>query len=236
MAINKVVCNGETLMDITSSTVTEDSLVYGVTAYDARGEKITGTLAADSGDHSKWVADPVNNPLSIPYGTTAIGNELCYLSKGVYSISIPETLETIGERAFQDCPNLAGVVNFKNVKNLGNSAFRGCAKITNILMDGMEVIGPLVFSYCSGLTNVTLPGTIKNVQTGAFKSCTGLKTVTFEKGESASPINGISADAFVGCSALTDIYVYWAYGVAGNAPWNAPSGCKIHYTDQTVTV
>jgi hypothetical protein len=46
----------------------------------------------------------------------------------------------------------------------------------------------------------------------------------------------MAADIFSGCTALTDIYVYWAQGQAANAPWGAPAGCKIHYTDATVTV
>lgn len=43
MAVNKVVYGGSTIIDISDSTVTEDTLSNGVTAYSASGEKITGT-------------------------------------------------------------------------------------------------------------------------------------------------------------------------------------------------
>lgn len=48
MAVNKVVCNGETLIDLTSDTVEAGNLLSGVTAHDKAGNKITGSLVAYS--------------------------------------------------------------------------------------------------------------------------------------------------------------------------------------------
>lgn len=44
MAVNQVVINGETVLDLTSDTVTADKLLSGCTAHDASGAQITGTL------------------------------------------------------------------------------------------------------------------------------------------------------------------------------------------------
>lgn len=44
MAINKVVYDGTTLIDLTEDTVTADTLLQGVTAHDKSGNIITGTL------------------------------------------------------------------------------------------------------------------------------------------------------------------------------------------------
>lgn len=43
MAVNEVIYDGETLISLTSDTVTEDDLPEGVTAHDASGNKIVGT-------------------------------------------------------------------------------------------------------------------------------------------------------------------------------------------------
>ena len=43
MAINKVVYGGNTLIDLSNSTVTPETLLEGETAYNAAGELITGT-------------------------------------------------------------------------------------------------------------------------------------------------------------------------------------------------
>lgn len=42
MSASKVVYFGKTLVDLTSDTVTEDTLAKGVTAHNAKGEIITG--------------------------------------------------------------------------------------------------------------------------------------------------------------------------------------------------
>ncbi|MFQ9817250.1 MAG: hypothetical protein ACLRX3_03810 [Subdoligranulum sp.] len=49
MAVNKVVINDKTVLDLTSDTVTPSDLVEGVTAHDATGMQITGTRPTTSG-------------------------------------------------------------------------------------------------------------------------------------------------------------------------------------------
>lgn len=52
MAVNKVVYNGDTLIDLSSDTVTADKLLQGVTAHDAAGNLIVGTLVIHSTEES----------------------------------------------------------------------------------------------------------------------------------------------------------------------------------------
>lgn len=44
MAYNKVIYGGDTLIDLTEDTVVSEKLAYGLTAHDASGQLITGTL------------------------------------------------------------------------------------------------------------------------------------------------------------------------------------------------
>ena len=48
MAINKIVYNNNTLIDLTSDTVSADKLVSGITAHDKSGAKITGTAVLNN--------------------------------------------------------------------------------------------------------------------------------------------------------------------------------------------
>lgn len=48
MAVSKVVYGGETLIDLTSDTVTKDKILKGITAHGADGEPITGTCEYDA--------------------------------------------------------------------------------------------------------------------------------------------------------------------------------------------
>jgi len=50
MAINKVVFGNNTLIDLTSDTVTADKLAQGITAHDKSGSAITGTMKSDIAD------------------------------------------------------------------------------------------------------------------------------------------------------------------------------------------
>lgn len=59
MAVNQVIYDGETLIDLTGDTVTEDTLLSGATAHDAAGRSITGTVTP--GDMFKSTYDTDNN-------------------------------------------------------------------------------------------------------------------------------------------------------------------------------
>ena len=48
MAINKVIYGGQTLIDLTTDTVTKEKLLKGITAHDKSGETIEGTCTFDS--------------------------------------------------------------------------------------------------------------------------------------------------------------------------------------------
>ncbi len=48
MAISKVIYGGDTLIDLTADTVTEDKVLKGITAHGADGEPITGTCTYDA--------------------------------------------------------------------------------------------------------------------------------------------------------------------------------------------
>lgn len=68
MAVNKVVINDNTVLDLTGDTVTPSDLVEGVTAHDATGMKITGTRPATSGTDT---SDATATASDIAKGKTA---------------------------------------------------------------------------------------------------------------------------------------------------------------------
>ena len=68
MAVNKVVINDKTVLDLTGDTVTPSDLVEGVTAHDATGVQITGTRPATSGTDT---SDATATAKDIARGKTA---------------------------------------------------------------------------------------------------------------------------------------------------------------------
>ena len=55
MAVNKVVINNETQLDLTSDTVSPDTLSKGITAHDKSGNVIVGTMEGGSAPSGPWV-------------------------------------------------------------------------------------------------------------------------------------------------------------------------------------
>lgn len=62
MAVNKVIYNNDTLIDLTEDTVTADTLLAGETAHMANGVRITGTMKSTE----EFV------PLSITFGINVV--------------------------------------------------------------------------------------------------------------------------------------------------------------------
>lgn len=167
------------------------------------------------GNFREWLSNPTNTTLILPDAITTIGESAFRgLAYSLYDVDFPDSLQVIGGQAFRGCV-LLSTINFKNVTSLGGASFRGC----------------------TGITEITLPGTINTIKDKAFMECTSLKTVTFTKGEFPFPTDTVAADIFLSCTALTDIYVYWnSSSSIANAPWGAPEGCIIHYTDKDMIV
>jgi len=133
------------------------------------------------------------------------------------SITIPESVTTIGECAFCDCESLKeikvaeGNKNYKSVDGnlyskdgktllqyaigkentsfvipdsvttIGERAFQACSSLTSITIpDSVTTIGNYAFRGCSGLTSITIPNSVTTIGAGAFYDCTNLKTVTYK--------------------------------------------------------
>lgn len=73
MAINKVVYGGDTLVDLTSDTVTPETLAKGYTAHGANGEPIVGTMA-NNGAISKTIDGLTTTSAVVPAGYTSGGS------------------------------------------------------------------------------------------------------------------------------------------------------------------
>lgn len=75
MAYNKIIFGGETLIDLTSSTVSKSNLLSGITAYDKSGVKITGecTYDSDTSDADADVAEVLLNKIYYANGARKQG-------------------------------------------------------------------------------------------------------------------------------------------------------------------
>ena len=75
MAINKVIYDGQSLIDLTEDTVTADKLAYGYTAHNKAGVQIVGsnTYDADTSDGTIYASEILANKVAYARGSRIVG-------------------------------------------------------------------------------------------------------------------------------------------------------------------
>ena len=98
-------------------------------------------------------------------------------------ITIPESVKSIGDRAFFLCESLNSIHLPESVNSIGNYAFLGCKSLTSIhLPDSLTTIGWNAFGNCKSLTSIHLPESVNSIGDWAFSDCTSLISIYIPKG------------------------------------------------------
>ena len=77
------------------------------------------------------------------------------------SITIPDSVTSIGAWGFHNCTSLTNITIPDSVTSIGDRAFYGCSSLASITIpDSVTSIGYWAFYGCNGLTDVTFNGTM----------------------------------------------------------------------------
>ena len=92
---------------------------------------------------------------------------LCWDMRTLTSITIPNSVEGIGDNAFYYCGGLKSITIGEKVTSIGSGAFGLCSSLTSITIPySVMSIGDNAFYYCSGLTSIEsfaeVPPTLKS--------------------------------------------------------------------------
>ena len=108
------------------------------------------------------------------------------------SIQIPDSVTTIGYRAFIGCISLTSITMSNNLIEICDAAFDSCSSLTSIIItNSVTSIGGNTFSGCSSLTNVV------------FENTTGWKATDIDTDISSSDLSNPETAA----NYLKDTYV-----------------------------
>lgn len=119
------------------------------------------------------------------------------------SVSIPNSVETIGGSAFQYCFGLTSLTMGNSVKSIGPAAFYECAGLTSVSFpNSLTTIGYNAFGGCYGLTSVSIPDGVTSIEPFAFFTCSALTSVSIPNG-----VTTIGKYAFDYYSKLTSITI-----------------------------
>ena len=169
---------------VVPSTVTHDGVTYEVKIVDFAGKQ-----------------DLVSVVLSD--GIEKIGESNgFYDCRNLKSVTIPDTVTTIGYDAFSYCDSLYRLYLPDSVTTIGPGAF-GYSGLTSIRLPESEDFTELperLFDCCSYLTSVTIPSNVTSIGEGCFNGCHRLQQVVIPEN-----VKHIGRYAFDNCRALTFI-------------------------------
>lgn len=98
------------------------------------------------------------------------------------SVSIPDTIKTIGAEAFAGNTTITSISIGKNVTEIEYGAFKDCSYLNNVsLPDSLITLGNAVFSNNTSLKKIILPKNLKNLGSGVFAGCDNLTTIEIAK-------------------------------------------------------
>lgn len=148
------------------------------------------------------------------YPVTNIGDK-AFQACGIKSITIPDSVTSIGYRAFSGCWNLTSITIPDGVTSIGNQAFIDCGILKSIIVDDnsnyCSIDGVLfnknktiLMQYPAGKTNIEyiIPNGVTSVGEGAFFCSINLKSITIPDG-----VTNIGDKAFFDCWSLESITI-----------------------------
>ncbi len=153
--------------------------------------------------HNLYLNGTLVTTLTIPDSVTSIGNDAFYNCDSLTSVTIPDSVTSIGEYAFSDCTSLPSVTIPDSVTSIGVGAFYGCTSLISVTIpDSVTSIGNSAFSWCTSLTSVTIGNSVTSIGNRAFWYCTSLISVTI-----GNSVTSIGDEAFYNCTSLTSVTI-----------------------------
>ena len=133
---------------------------------------------------------------------TTIGHG-AFERSAVTSVTIPDSVTAILDRAFANCFQLTNISIPNSVTAIGSFAFEGCTKLESItLPSSLLTISEFLFYDCSQLTTIHIPDSVSSIRQYAFYNCGKLETIRIPVS-----VTSIGSYAFDDCpSSMTVTY------------------------------
>lgn len=187
-------CESLTKVTINSDSITSGPYSSGMSLNNIFGSQVTNI-----------VIGPV----------TTIGSFAFFQCSNLETVTIPSSVQYIGNCAFLNCGSLYRVfisdltawcrINFANETSnplyQAHHLYLNNSLVTHVsIPNTMTSIKKYAFYGCSDLTSVEIPNSVTFIGENAFRDCTGLSSVFIPAG-----VSSINEGTFRGCTSLTSV-------------------------------
>lgn len=116
--------------------------------------------------------------ISIPSSVISIGNNAFQKSEFVKSISIPDSVTSIGDYAFSNCKSLLSIDLPESVTKIGTHAFEYCESVEEIVIpDSVRSIGLAPFYMCTSLKKADISKSLSSTTYCLFTACPNIEYI-----------------------------------------------------------
>lgn len=172
-----------------------DAEVENVVIPDKIGDYVVTSIGGDCFYNNKYI-----KTVSLPNSVVSIGKDAFCLSS-LQSIGLPTDLESIGEQCFYGCSKLAEISLPSSLDSIPARAFYGCDSLTSVVIpEGVETIGASAFFSCDSLKSISLPSSLLSIDGQAFRYCVSLESVVIPSG-----VQTVDYGAFMDCDSLVSV-------------------------------
>lgn len=133
-------------------------------------------------------------------GLKLIQDEAFMNCRALESLTVNNTVESLGRRAFKNCVSLKTISSDKFAcsgtvvnegDNIPESAFENCASLTEFVFNAnIKAISRNAFKGCTSLKNLVVPGAVESIAAGVFDGWSAGQTITFNRGGEGSKFVG----------------------------------------------
>lgn len=150
---------------VTKMPIIIDDIEYRITDADSKYVSLYSALKV-SGDIT--IPATISDDKGVEYTVTEVAGRAFESNKDFTSVTIPSTVQTIGDWAFLGCSNLATVTLSEGVHALGTNAFRNTALTFIVLPASLTSIDLDAFSGCNKLGYMVFKGNKPTLHTRGF--------------------------------------------------------------------